>query len=246
MDRMLYIAMSGAKQNMVAQTANNNNLANVSTPGFRADFASFRSMPVFGNGLPTRAYAMVERPGTDFNPGALDTTGRPLDIAVDGDGFIAVQADDGTEAYTRAGNLQVTGAGLLLSGNGQPVLGNGGPISLPPASKVDIATDGTISILPLGQAGEEMQVVDRIKLVDTNLKDIYKANDGLFKLKDGGTLPANASVKVVSGAVEMSNVNIAESLVKMIDLARQFELHVKLMKTAERQADDLSQMVRLT
>jgi len=246
MDRMLYIAMSGAKQNMLAQTANNNNLANVSTPGFRADFASFRSMPVFGNGHPTRAYAMVERPGTDFNPGPLNTTARPLDIAVDGEGFIAVQAGDGNEAYTRAGNLHLTGAGLLLSGSGQPVLGNGGPISLPPASKVDIATDGTISVVPFGQNGGQPQVVDRIKLVNPPLQDIYKANDGLLKLKEGDTLPANANVKVVSGAVEMSNVNIAASLVRMIDLARQFELHVKLMRTADKQADNLGQMMRLS
>lgn len=141
MDRMLYIAMNGAKQNMLAQSANTNNLANVSTPGFRADFASFRSMPVFGNGYPTRAYAMVERPGLNLNPGSLNTTGNPLDIAIEDEGYIAVQAKDGSEAYTRAGNMRLTAAGVLLSGAGEPVMGNGGPISIPPASKIEISTE---------------------------------------------------------------------------------------------------------
>jgi len=136
MDRMLYVAMNGAKQNMLAQTANTNNLANVSTPGFRADYASFRSMPVFGLGHPTRVYSMAERPGIDLNPGGLNTTGNPLDVAVDGDGYIAVQAKDGNEAFTRAGNLRITATGLMITAGGEPVLGNAGPISLPPAKSI--------------------------------------------------------------------------------------------------------------
>lgn len=246
MDRMLYIAMNGAKQNMLAQSANTNNLANVSTPGFRADFASFRSMPVFGGGYPTRAYAMAERPGVDLNPGSLNTTGNPLDIAVDGEGYIAVQAADGSEAYTRAGNLRLTAAGLLLSGSGEPVLGNSGPISLPPSSKIEISTEGTVSVIPLGQADDAMQEIDRIKLVNPLTSDLYKGNDGLLRLKDGGQSPANANVRVVSGAVEMSNVNIAEALVNMIELARQFELHVKMMRNADKQAEQASQLMRLS
>lgn len=246
MDRMLYIAMNGAKQNMLAQSANTNNLANVSTPGFRADFASFRSMPVFGDGHPTRVYAMAERPGVDLNQGGLNTTGNPLDVAVDGDGFIAVQAADGSEAYTRAGNLRLTAAGVLLSGSGEPVMGNGGPISLPPASKIEISTQGTVSIIPLGQNDTAMQEVDRIKLVNPLAADIFKGNDGLMRLKDGETSPADANVSVVSGAYEMSNVNISEALVNMIDLARQFELHVKMMRTADKQAEQSSQLMRLS
>ncbi len=246
MDRMLYIAMNGAKQNMLAQSSNTNNLANVSTPGFRADFASFRSMPVFGNGYPTRAYAMAERPGVDLNPGALSTTGNAMDVAIDGEGYIAVQAADGSEAYTRAGNLRLTAAGVLLSGSGEPVMGNGGPISLPPSSKIEISTEGTLSVLPFGQNDGAMQEVDRIKLVNPLATDLYKGNDGLLRLKDGGLSPANADVRVVSGAIEMSNVNIADALVNMIELARQFELHVKMMRTADQQAEKASQLMRLS
>lgn len=245
MDRMLYIAMNGAKQNMLAQSANNNNLANVSTPGFRADFASFRSMPVFGNGHPSRAYAMAERPGVDLNPGGIGTTGNPLDIAVDGEGYIAVQAADGSEAYSRAGNLRLTAAGVLLSGSGEPVLGNAGPVSLPPASKIEISTEGIISIIPMGEDEAAMQEVNRIKLVNPPAANLYKGNDGLLRLKEGGPSPANANVRVVSGAIEMSNVNIAEALVNMIDLARQFELHVKMMHAADKQAEQSSQLMRL-
>lgn len=246
MDRMLYIAMNGAKQNMLAQASTTNNLANVSTPGFRADFASFRSMPVFGNGHPTRAYAMAERPGVDLNPGALSTTGNPLDIAIDGEGYIAVQAADGSEAYTRAGNLRLTAAGVLLSGSGEPVLGNGGAISLPPSSKIEVSTEGTVSVFPFGQNDGEMQEVDRIKLVSPPAADLYKGNDGLLRLKDGGQSPANANVRVMSGAIEMSNVNVSEALVDMIELARQFELHVKMMRTADKQAEQASQLMRLS
>ncbi len=245
MDRMLYIAMNGAKQNMLAQTANSNNLANVSTPGFRADYASFRSMPVFGNGHPTRAYALAERPGIDLNPGGLETTGNQLDVAINGEGYIAVQAADGSEAYTRAGNMRLTGTGVLLSGAGEPVIGNGGPISLPPASKIDISNEGVVSILPFGAGDGVMQEIDRIKLVKPLAGDIYKGNDGLLRLKNGGQSPADANVRVLSGVVEMSNVNVAEALVNMIDLSRQFELHVKMMHTADQQAEQEASLVRL-
>lgn len=245
MDRMLYIAMNGAKQNMLAQSANSNNIANVSTPGFRADFASFRSMPVFGLGHPTRAYAMAERPGIDLDPGAISTTGNPLDVAVDGEGYLAVQAADGSEAYTRAGNMRLTASGLLLSGNGDPVIGNAGPINLPPSSKIEISTEGVVSVIPFGSAENVPQEIDRIKLVNPVAGNIFKGNDGLLRLKGGGQSPANADVRLISGAFEASNVNIAESLVNMIELARQFELHVKMMKTADQQAEKVSQLMRI-
>lgn len=245
MDRMLYIAMNGARQNMLAQTANTNNLANVSTPGFRADFANFRSMPVFGHGHPSRVYAMAERPGVDLKPGGINSTGNSLDVAIDGEGFIAVQGQDGTEAYTRAGNMRVTSTGLLLSGSGHPVIGDGGPVSLPPASSVDIGRDGTISIVPMGEPANTVEVVGRIKLVNPPATEIYKGNDGLLRVKDGEPAVANANVQLVSGAVENSNVNIAEALVNMIDSAREFEMHVKLMKTADEHAEKEMQFVRL-
>ncbi|WP_156494879.1 flagellar basal body rod protein FlgF, partial [Oleiphilus sp. HI0128] len=150
MDKALYIAMSGAKQNMLAQRAHANNLANINTTAFKEDFAQARAMPVFGEHHPSRAYALTERPGTNFEAGPLNQTGNPLDVAVKGDGWIAVQAADGSEAYTRAGDLQVDVNGQLRAGIGLPVLGNGGPIVLPPSATVEIGADGTVSVLPLG------------------------------------------------------------------------------------------------
>lgn len=233
MDRMLYLAMTGASQTMLAQAANSHNLANVSTTGFRADLEAFRSLPVYGPGHPSRAYAMDEGSGTDFSPGAITTTGRELDVAVNGSGWIAVQAPDGSEAYTRAGDLQVTTGGMLLTGAGHPVLGNGGPIAVPPFEKLEIAADGTISIRPLGQGAQTLAVVDRIKLVDPPGPDLEKGTDGLLRLKNGGTAEPDAQVQLVSGAVESSNVNAVDAMVRMIELARQYELQVKTMKTAE-------------
>jgi len=245
MDKALYVAMSGAKQTLLAQAANNNNIANVSTPGFRADYAQFRSMPLYGEGLPTRVYAMTEKQGTDLKPGSIGATGNNLDVAVSGDGWIAVQSDDGTEAYTRAGNMRMTSTGLLVTGKGQPVLGDGGPITLPPASKVEIAEDGTVSILPLGEAGTEFNIAERIKLVNPPGNELHKGLDGLMHLPNGNTAPADANVKLVSGMLESSNVNVAEALVNMIDLARQFEMQVKVMRDTEQNADALRQILQL-
>lgn len=232
MDRMLFIAMSGAKQILQAQTANNNNLANANTTGFRADFSQFRSMPVFGPGYPTRAYAANERPGIDWTPGALHSTGRELDMAIAGEGWIAVLARDGTEAYTRAGDLHVTTNGQLITGTGLPVLGNAGPIAIPPAEKLDIAPDGTVSIVPLGQQPGELALLDRIKLVNPPLDELKKGTDGLIRLNDAAEAEPDARVTLVSGALETSNVNVVESLVEMINLARSFELQVKTMQIA--------------
>lgn len=245
MDKLLYVSMSGAKQTMLAQAANNNNLANISTPGFRADYAQFRSMPVYGAGHPTRVYAMTERSGTDMTPGTPNATGRELDIAVNGQGWIAVQAGDGTEAYTRAGDLLVTNTGLLTTHSGHLVLGDGGPISLPPSSKVQFGEDGTVSVRPLGEQANALQVVDRIKLVNPPLNQLQKGNDGLMRQRDGNPAPADAGVKIVSGMLESSNVNVAEALVNMIDLARQFEMQVKVMRDAEQNADAARQLLQL-
>jgi len=230
---MLYIGMSGAKEVMLSQGLNSNNLANASTVGFRADLAQFRSMPVFGPGFPSRAYAMTERPGTNFANGPLETTGRELDVAIDGKGWLAVQAPDGTEAYTRAGDLQVTAGGFLVTGTGLQVLGNGGPIALPPAAAVNIGSDGTISIRPSGQGAAALAVVDRLRLVKPNEADVEKGRDGLFRRIDGAPAAFDPSVRVVSGSLERSNVSVVESMVKMIDLSRAYEMQVKVMKTAD-------------
>ncbi|EGV51086.1 flagellar basal body rod protein FlgF [Candidatus Endoriftia persephone str. Guaymas] len=233
MDRMLYVAMSGAKETLLAQANNNHNLANVNTPGFMQDLNQFRSMPVFGSGYPTRVYAMDERPDISFIKGSLQSTGNDLDLAVKGAGFIAVQAPDGTEAYTRRGDLKVDANGMLSNGEGLPVIGNGGPISLPPHEQIEIGSDGTITILPLGATPEALAVVDRIKLVNPPMQEMMKGEDGLMRMKDGAEAEADAAMELVSGALESSNVNIADALVNMIELSRRFEMQVKMMKNAQ-------------
>ncbi|QBQ54606.1 flagellar basal-body rod protein FlgF [Nitrosococcus wardiae] len=246
MDRMLYVAMTGAQQMMQATAANNHNLANLNTTGFRADLSQFRSMPVFGAGYPTRVYAMAERPGVDFTPGVLQSTDRELDVAVQGEGLIAVQGFDGNEAYSRAGNLKISSNGILTTGAGQPVLGEGGPVAIPPAETVEIGTDGTISIRPLGQEANTLAVLDRIKLVNPPLAQLKKGEDGLLRLADGTAAPPDASVSLASGMLEASNVNGVDAMVEMIALARQYEMQVKMMQAAEELDASSAQMLRMS
>lgn len=246
MDKSLYISMTGASQNMKAQSAHANNLANVSTPGFRRDFEQARSMPVFGETFPTRVYAMTERPGSDFSQGALIETGRDLDIAVQGDGWIAVQAPDGSEAYTRAGSLSVDAFGMLRTSSGLPVLGNGGPIAIPPAEKIEIGSDGTISIRALGEAPSVMAEVDRIKLVRPDKALVEKGEDGLMRVRDQLEQPADGAVSVTTGFLEGSNVNAVSEMTSMLTLARQFELHVKMMRTAEENAQSTNRILQIS
>jgi flagellar basal-body rod protein FlgF len=233
MDHMIYLAMSGAKEIMLRQSSNNHNLANVNTTGFKADLDAFKSLPVYGPGQPGRVYVQDERAGIDLSSGQINSTGRDLDVAINGEGFIAVQDRDGSEGYTRAGDLRVTSTGLLETGAGHPVMGNGGPIAIPPFEKILIGQDGTISIQPLGQSEANLAVVDRIKLVKPDTASLEKAPTGMLHLKEGATAEADASVTLASGALEGSNVNAVEALVNMIELSRQFELQVKMMKTAE-------------
>lgn len=238
MDKALFIAMSGAKQSMLAQRAHANNLANVKTTGFKEDFTQARSMPVYGEHHPTRAYAMTERPGTNFESGPLIQTGNNLDIAIKGDGWMAVQAEDGTEAYTRAGDLNIDINGQLRTGKGLPVLGNGGPIVLPPSAKIEIGADGTISVLPLGSDAVGLAQVDRIRLVNPDGADLEKGEDGLIHLKDGAAPPElDGAIQVAPGFLEGSNVNAVSALTDILSLSRQYELQVKLMS----QADQISQ-----
>lgn len=246
MDKMAYLAMTGAKQTEYAQAINSNNLANVSTNGFRADLHAFRSVPVAGPGAPSRVNAVTESYGTDLAHGAMMTTGRDLDVAVQGDGYIAVQAPDGSEAYTRAGDLHVNSGGLLSNGAGHLVLGDGGPLAIPPHVSLTIGTDGTVTVQPLGQGPEALAVVDRIRLVNPDPKQLAKGEDGLLHLPDGDTAPADANVKVTSGALERSNVNIAMTLVNMIELSRQYEMQVNAIKTAKENADAAAQLMRMS
>jgi flagellar basal-body rod protein FlgF len=245
MDEMIYLAMTGAKQTEYAQAINSNNLANVSTTGFRADLHSFSSVPIDGPGVDARVNAVVESYGTDFTQGPISNTGRDLDIAVQGKGYIAVQAPDGSEAYTRAGDLRVQSGGLLATGAGHLVIGDGGPVAIPPNSSLLIGGDGTVSIQPLGQGPETLTIVDRIKLVNPENAQLQKGEDGLLHLADDGVASADASVKIMSGALEQSNVNVAKTLVNMIELARQYEMQINVIKTSEENADAASQIMRL-
>ncbi|MES9988001.1 MAG: flagellar basal body rod protein FlgF [Candidatus Thiodiazotropha endolucinida] len=233
MDRMLYIAMSGAKETLIAQASNSNNLANVNTPGFMEDLNQFRSMPLFGQGYPTRVYALDERPNINFDRGSIQSTGNSLDLAIKGDGYFAVQAADGSEAYTRRGDLKVDANGLVTNGEGLPLIGNSGPIALPPYERLEIAPDGTITILPEGSTPEALAIVDRIKMVNPDTEQLFKGEDGLLRLLEGEESDADAATELVSGALESSNVNVADTLVTMIELARKFEMQVNMMKTAE-------------
>lgn len=199
-------------------------------------------MPLFGETFPARVFAMSERPGTDFRPGPLQETGRDLDVAVGGKGWIAVQAADGSEAYVRTASLNIDALGVLRTGNGLPVMGNAGPIAVPPEQKVEIGQDGTISIRALGEDPNVLAEVDRIKLVNPDPKTMEKGTDGLIRVKGQPEVAADATVQVTSGFLEASNVNAVEEMTAMLSLSRQFELSVKMMRTAE---DNSSAMARV-
>lgn len=246
MDRMIYVAMSGAKQTAIAQGLNSNNLANANTTGFRQDLADMRSMPVYGPGAPSRVYAMAERPSVDLNNGVMQATGRDLDVAIQGQGWLAVQAADGSEAYSRRGDLRIESGGLLVNGSGQPVLGEGGPIAIPQAESLEIGTDGTITVRGIGQNPSVLTVVDRIRLVNPDPAQLEKGKDGLMRLAGGATAPADAAVQLISGALEGSNVNTVDAMVNMIALARQYETQVKMMKTAGDLENSANELLSLT
>jgi flagellar basal-body rod protein FlgF len=242
---MLYVAMTGAKETLRAQTVNNHNLANVSTTGFRAELAAFQSRAVDGSGFASRVYATNASIGWDNTSGALLSTGRDLDIAVNGPGWIAVQGPDGREAYTRAGDLKVDPTGQLMTATGRPVLGDGGPINVPPYTSIFFARDGSISIVAQGQTPDTTSTVGRVKLVNPPETDLQRSDDGLFRMKDGSDAPADAAVQIGSGVLESSNVNTAEAMVNMIELARQFEMQVKAIRAAEENGAAASQLMRI-
>ncbi len=245
MDKMLYIAMSGAKQNMHALSVTANNLANAKTTGFKADLANARSMQAFGEGMPTRVFSMTERSGQNFDSGAFLTTGRDLDLAIQGQGWMAVQTQDGSEAYTRNGQLKLNDNGALETANGDLVIGENGPIFLPlPVNNIDISSDGTIMVQPEGAPSSVQEEIGRIKFVNPDNRFIEKGNDGLFRRKDGNNEPADVTVKVASGAIESSNVNPIGEMTDMIALQRQFEMQLKMMKTAEEVDSSASSLLR--
>jgi flagellar basal-body rod protein FlgF len=246
MDKLLYVAMTGAKETLRAQAANNHNIANASTTGFRADMSAFQSRAVTGPGFDSRVYATNGTTGWDSDLGAQVFTGRELDVAINGQGFIAVQGRDGREAYTRAGDLRIDQNGQLLTATGHPVLGDGGPLSVPPHTSLAVAGDGTISIVPLGQGPETTATVGRIKTVNPTKDQLDRGEDGLFRMRDGTDAPPDPNVQIASGSLESSNVNIADAMVQMIELQRHFELQVKAMRTAEENAAASTQLLRST
>jgi flagellar basal-body rod protein FlgF len=243
MDRGLYVAMTGAKQIMQAQAVNNHNIANINTVGFRADAVSFVSQPIYGVGLPTRVNAVASDAGTDFSSGVMQGTGRDLDIAVNGRGYIAVMGSDGTEGYTRAGDLRVGVDGAVTTASGQAVLSESGPLNIPPATTVTIGNDGTVSVVPLGLNPIGISPTDRIKLVNPPEKDLQKGADGLLRLKDGRKAETDPSVTVTSGVLESSNVNAAQSLINMIELQRLYDFQVKSMNSSDQNEQVAQQMM---
>lgn len=233
MDRLIYTAMTGALHAMQQQATVSQNLANVNTPGFRAAIDAFRSVPLQGEGLPTRTFVVDATVGTDFTPGALQPTGRVLDVGIEGPGWLAVQDANGEEAYTRNGSLQVLPSGLLQTRSGLNVVGDGGTITLPPDSEVSIAKDGTISTVPSTSQKAGVVTVGRLKLVNPPETQLVRGEDGLFRLRGGGGAEADGQVRVVSGHLEASNVNTVEAMVDMITLARQFDMQMKLLQHAD-------------
>jgi flagellar basal-body rod protein FlgF len=235
MDNLLYIAMSGAKEGLNGLSIRGNNLANANTTGFKADFQQARAIQAFGEGMPTRVFALTESPGHNFAQGAIKTTGRDLDLAIEGSGWLSIQDADGQEALTRNGNLQISAAGVLQTTSGQTVLGEGNnPIILPlPIEKLEINRDGTIQVRPEGAPVNAMEEIDRIKLSNPEAVTLKKGNDGLYRVENNGEILADANVTVMKGALESSNVNPVEEMTSLISLQRHFEMQVKMMKTAE-------------
>ena len=233
MEKLIYTAMSGAQHTLMAQQIRANNLANVNTAGFRADFERASAYALTGDGYQSRVMAREEQAGTDFRAGALMQTGRKLDVAIRGDGFLTVQTADGKEAYARAGNLEVDGEGLLTL-NGRPVLGDGGEMVLPAYRDLSFGKDGSLSITPPG--GGARLDVGRLKLVNPDPAELVKGADGLFRQRQGGDAEISEQVVLASGFLEGANVNAVDELIGSMSLTRNFELQVKLMKTADEQA----------
>ncbi len=246
MDRAIFIAMSGAREALRRHAAETHNLANRQTVGFRADMVQALSVPVHGPGYADRVYAQqASTPIPDLSSGPVVTTGRDLDVAVQGPGFIVVQAPDGGEALSRAGDLEVGPTGLLTDSRGRAVMGESGPIALPPYDRIEIGADGTISLRSPGQSDGPLAVVDRILLAKPDPAELIRAGDGSIRRRDGAAVAADGSVRLVSGALEMSNVKPVESMVRMIELQRQFETHVKMMKITEENDRAAARLLRL-
>lgn len=245
MDRLIYTAMTGAKHVFMQQAGTANNLANASTIGFKAQEHRFRAVPVLGEGMPTRAFVVDASVSDVMDEGPLMFTGRNLDVAVNGKGWIAVQLPDGSEAYTRAGSLDVDVTGLLQTKSGYTVAGDGGPINIPPDNNIEIAPDGTVSVVPTFGTPNNANAIGRVKLVNPPETDMVRGADGLFRMRDGQPAPADERVKLASGTLEGSNVNVTDAMVNLISLSRQFEMQIKMLQTADTNAQRADQLLSL-
>lgn len=245
MDRLIYTAMTGASHVLQQQAAVSENLANANTTGFRATLNTFRAVPLVGEGLSTRTFVVDSTAGSDFSPAVIQQTGRSLDVALQGSGWIAVQGADGKDAYTRNGSFQVTSNGVLQTHSGLNVLGDAGPITIPPDTEVTFAKDGTISTVPSGASAASVVVVGRLKLVNPPANQLERGGDGLFRMKDGSTALADANIGVVAGSLEGSNVNTVEAMVNMISLARKFDMQMKMLQSADANAQHASSIMSL-
>ena len=245
MDRLIYTAMTGALHTMTQQATVSHNLANASTTGFRAQTDAFRAVPVFGDTLPTRAFVLDSTTGADFTPGTIQKTDRPLDVAIQGSGWITVQLENGEEAYTRHGNLKIDVNGILQTQQGFNIKGESGPIFIPPDSRIAIGKDGNISVLPSDSRITAVSIIGRIKLVDPPAEQLVRGEDGLFRLKQGGEAPASSKVALIDGALESSNVNVISEMVKMITLSRQFDMQMKMLENAQQNAQQAGEIMTL-
>ncbi|MFT0737336.1 flagellar basal-body rod protein FlgF [Ralstonia sp.] len=243
MDRSIYVSMTGVKHLFDQQAASANNLANASTTGFKAQIDAFHTVGVLGDGSPTRSYVMASAIGTDLAPGPIETTGRSLDVAIDGQGFFAVQTPDGSEAYTRAGTFQLGPDGTIQTLSGQPVLGDGGPITLPPDTTVQFAKDGTVNAISADSRTPPVSL-GRLKLVSIDPSNIDRGADGLFRQRDGQDADVDEKVRVTGGALEGSNVNLTDSLVNMIEISRQLEMQMKSLHTSDTNAQSANELLR--
>lgn len=251
MDRMIFTAMSGAKQSLDQQAVVSNNLANAVTPGFRAQLVEMQAVQVGGDGLPTRASVQVTGNGSDFSRGPVTRTDRALDVTLSEDGWLAVQAADGSEAYTRRGDIQVDGNGMLTVG-GDPVLGQGGPVFVPPGSRLDIGSDGTLSVIEMSQNNtpRSAAILGRLKLVSATTGQLERGQDGLFRaLPDANgvrqPLAPDNSIRLATGSLEGSNVSTVESMVALIDTGRRYEMQMKVIDSANENAQRANNLLSL-
>ncbi len=252
MDRLIYTAMTGASHIMERQASLSSNLANTSTTGYRSTIDAFRAVPLVGEGLPTRTFVVNSTVGYDYTPAPVQHTGRQLDVGLNGKGWIAVLLPDGSEGYTRDGNLQVSLNGILQTRAGNPVIddtgqpGPPGQITIPPDSEITVSADGTLSTVPSGGLPSQVTTVGRLKLVNPPESQLVRGQDGLFRTQGGKPAAPDANVTITPGSLESSNVSAIGAMVDMISISRQFEMHMQMLKTASDDAQQASQLLSIT